>query len=99
MISTSNPRPVRQLIAQWDGVAGRGLPARGAQRLDEIVVLEDVEGLLECRKVVGADQDEGGSSVAGDQDAVVFALDPVGNLRQVGLDFGERKRLAHRSRF
>ena len=51
-------------------------PARGPKGLHQLVVLEDVERLLQRGEVVGADQDEGGSSVAGDQDAVVFALDP-----------------------
>jgi hypothetical protein len=40
--------------------------------------LEDVEGLLQGGEVVGAEQDEGRPAVAGDQDAVMLALDPVG---------------------
>jgi hypothetical protein len=56
-------------------------------------------GLLQRGEVVGAEQDEGGSSVAGDQDAVVLALDPVRHLGEVGLDLGEGQRLAHGSSF
>jgi hypothetical protein len=63
------------------------------------MVLEDVERLLQRCQVVGAEQDEGRPSVAGDQDAVVLALDPVGDLREVGLDFGEGKGVAHWSGF
>jgi hypothetical protein len=48
-----------------------------------------VERPLQRREVVGADQGEGGSSVAVDHDPVVLALDSIGDLGEVGLDLRE----------
>ncbi len=69
--------------------------SRPPKRLHEFIVSEDVKGFFEGLKVVRAHQDERGPTVASDQDAVVLALDSVGQLREVGLDFGERNHVAH----
>jgi len=69
--------------------------ARTPERLHELIVFEDVERFLKGFEVVRAQQDERGSSVAGDQDTVVLAFDPVGKFRKVGLDFRERNCVTH----
>jgi hypothetical protein len=76
MISTSNTRPCLHLVAQGTVSPVAGLPAGSAQELHQLVVLEDVEHLLQRRQVIGANQDEGESSVAGDQDPVALTLKP-----------------------
>jgi len=51
---------------------------RTPKRLHELVVLDDVEGFFEGLEVVGTQYDERRSSIAGDQDTVVLALNPIG---------------------
>jgi hypothetical protein len=83
------------VILETDPLALLSVSARMPERLHELIVLENIEGFLERFKVVGAQKDERGSSIASDQDTVVLAFDPVGQFRQVGLDFGEWKRVTH----
>jgi len=62
---------------------------------NHLVVFEDVQGHFKGLEVVGAQENKRGPSVAGDEDAVVLALDPVGLFRCVGLDLSERKCVTH----
>jgi hypothetical protein len=68
---------------------------RTTKRLHQIIVLEDVEGLFKGLEIIRAEQDKRRSPVPSNQDTVVLALDPVGQFREVGLDFRERNRVAH----
>ena len=58
------------------------VPARPSKRLHQIVVHEDVQGFFKGLEIVGTQQDERGSPIASDQDAVVLPLNPVGDLRE-----------------
>ena len=86
------------VVLETQSLAVLSISSRSSKRLHQVVVLEDIQGFFEGLEVVGAQEDERGSSVASDQDAVVLTFDPVGQFREVGLDFRERKRVAHMDR-
>jgi hypothetical protein len=73
--ATSNVVPETHPLAPFS------IPARTAKRYHQLIVFQDVEGLFEGLEVVGTQEDERRSSIAGDQDAVVLTLDPVGQFR------------------
>jgi hypothetical protein len=83
------------VILETHTLAALSVGARTAKRLHQLIVFEDVERLLKRLEVVGAQEDERRSSIASDQDTVVLTLDPVGQFRQVGLDFREWQRVTH----
>jgi hypothetical protein len=83
------------VVAETQTLALFSVTARTPKRLDQLIVLENIEGFFERLKVVGAHQDERRSPVAGDQDAVMLTLYPVGKFRKVSLDFREWKCIAH----
>ena len=72
-----------------------GFLKRSAERLNQFAIAHDVQGLLKGFEFVGTHQDERGPAVAGHQDAIVLTLDPVGQLREMRLDLGERERVSH----
>jgi hypothetical protein len=74
------------VVPETNTVAPLSVSARRSQRLHEINVFEDVEGFFEGLEIAVVQEDERGSSIAGDQDTVVLALHPVGKFRKVGLD-------------
>ena len=86
------------MVLETQSLAVLSISSRSSKRLPQVVVLEDIQGFFEGLEVVGAQEDERESSVASDQDAVVLTFDPVGQFREVGLDFRERKRVAHMDR-
>jgi hypothetical protein len=69
------------VVSETHPLALFSIPARTAKRLHQFIVFEDVEGFFEGVEIVGTQEDERRSSVAGDQDAVVLTLDPVGHFR------------------
>ncbi len=73
------------VILETDPLALLSVPARTPKRVHQIVVLEDVEGVFEKLEVVQAREDERGSPIASDQDALVLPLNSVGKLRRGGL--------------
>ena len=72
-----------------EGVAGgevfSGLPQVGKRFL----IAEDVQGLLHGLVLGDRDEHDIGAAVAGDGEVIVFAGDPVGELSDPGLRFGD----------
>jgi hypothetical protein len=83
------------VVSERQPLALLSVPARPPQRPHELVVFEDVEALFKGLEVVRAQEDERGPSIAGYQNAIVLTLDPVGQLREMGFDFREWKRVTH----
>lgn len=68
------------MVAERDTLPARSLLTGPSKRCHQVVVAGDLEGLLERFEIIGADEDEGGPSVASNQHAFVLALDPVGEV-------------------
>jgi len=83
------------LIAQMLRLAFGRFASRPSQRLHKFFVSGDIERFLERLKIVGTDQNKRGSTVTSHQDAVMLALDAVGQFGEVGLDLREGECLAH----
>jgi len=83
------------VVLETHSLALLSVATRTAKRLHQLIIFEDVEGLFEGLKVVRAQQHERRSPVPSNQDTVVLALDPVCQLREMGLGFRERKCFAH----
>jgi hypothetical protein len=83
------------VVLETQPLALLSVTPRTPKRLHELIILEDVEGLFKGLEVVRTHHDERGTSIAGDQNAVVLEFDSVGQFRQVSLDFGERKCVTH----
>jgi hypothetical protein len=88
-------RAASDVVLETHTLVALSVGARMPQRLHELIVLENIEGFLERLEVVGAQQDERRSPVAGDQDTIVLAFDAVGKFRKVGLHFRERNCVTH----
>jgi hypothetical protein len=69
------------VILETDPLALFSVPAWPSKWLHQFIVFEDVAGFFEGVEIVGAQEDERRSSVAGDQDAVVLTLYPIGQFR------------------
>jgi len=58
------------VIAQTESLAFAGFGPRTAQGLHQLIIAEDIEGLLERLEIVRTHQHERRTPVSGDQDAV-----------------------------
>lgn len=76
-------------INSADKVAGGVCRIRLADVGQGLRVTEDGQGLLEFGQVLGAEDDGDGSAVAGDGDALVFALHPRDHIAEVVADVAE----------
>jgi len=85
------------MIPEPCAIASGGLTSRPCDRRHQLRIAQDVERLLQRLEIVGADQHERRSAIAGDQNPFVVSLDPIRELGEMALVIREWQRVTHRS--
>lgn len=94
MRSSSKPELASHLVER-EYAAGLDVPFALAQRLERVLVLQDLERLLDRIVLLGRKHDRRGSAVARDDHMLVPSLDLVEELRKPSAGLGERDDSGH----